>query len=104
MILDEAVMSCPHSRALERSGAAAHWGKVPHDPSIFAGSSILSRKHCKYLQRWRSICDFHHILGRPRREWKDNIEMDLSEVWFKVVDWIHMSEHRGRWWRLVNTV
>jgi hypothetical protein len=43
-------------------------------------------------------------LGRPRRRWEDNIEMDLGEIGFWDVDWIHLAQDRGRWWALVNTV
>jgi hypothetical protein len=28
-------------------------------------------------------------LGRPRRRWEDNIKMDLREIVFGDVDWIH---------------
>jgi hypothetical protein len=28
-------------------------------------------------------------LGRPRRRWKDNIKMDVMEIGFGDVDWIH---------------
>jgi hypothetical protein len=28
-------------------------------------------------------------LGRPRRRWEDNIKMDLREIGFGDVDWIH---------------
>jgi hypothetical protein len=28
-------------------------------------------------------------LGRRRREWKDNIRMDLKEIGWEIVDWIH---------------
>jgi hypothetical protein len=28
-------------------------------------------------------------LGRPRRRWEDNITMDLREIRFGDVDWIH---------------
>jgi hypothetical protein len=30
-------------------------------------------------------------LGRPRRRWKDGIRMDLGEVGFGVVDWMHLA-------------
>jgi hypothetical protein len=43
-------------------------------------------------------------LGRPRRRWEDNIKMDLSEIVFGDVDWIHLAQDRGRWRSLVNTV
>jgi hypothetical protein len=43
-------------------------------------------------------------LGRPRRRWEDNIKMDLREIGFGNVDWIHWDQDRDRWWALVNTV
>jgi hypothetical protein len=43
-------------------------------------------------------------LGRPRRIWEDNIKMDLREIGFGDVDWIHLAQDRNRWWALVNTV
>jgi hypothetical protein len=43
-------------------------------------------------------------LGRPRLRWEDNIKMDLREVGFGDVDWIHWSQDRDRWRPLVNTV
>jgi hypothetical protein len=43
-------------------------------------------------------------LGRPRRRWEDNIKMDLREIGFGDVDWIHWVQDRDRWRTLVNTV
>jgi hypothetical protein len=43
-------------------------------------------------------------LGRPRRRWEDNIKMDLREIGFGDVDWIHLAQDRDRWWALVNAV
>jgi hypothetical protein len=43
-------------------------------------------------------------LGRPRRRWEDNIKIDLREIWFGDVDWIHWAQDRDRWRALVNTV
>jgi ribosome biogenesis protein Nip4 len=43
-------------------------------------------------------------LGRPRRRWEDNIKMDLREIGFGDVDWIHCVQDRDRWRALVNTV
>jgi hypothetical protein len=33
-------------------------------------------------------------LGRPRRRWEDNIKMDLREVGWGGVDWIHLAQDR----------
>jgi hypothetical protein len=43
-------------------------------------------------------------LGRPRRRWEDNIKMDLREIGFRDVYWIHLAQDRDRWRALVNTV
>jgi hypothetical protein len=43
-------------------------------------------------------------LGRPRHRWEDNIAMDLREIGFWDVDWIHWAQDRDRWRALVNTV
>jgi hypothetical protein len=43
-------------------------------------------------------------IGRSRRTWEDNIRMDLREIGWEVVDWIHLAQDRGYWWVLVNTV
>jgi hypothetical protein len=43
-------------------------------------------------------------LGRPRRRWIDNIEMDLLEIGFGVVNWICLAHDRYRWRALVNVV
>jgi hypothetical protein len=42
-------------------------------------------------------------LERPRRRWEDNIKMDLREIGFGDVDWIHLAQDRNRWRALVHT-
>jgi hypothetical protein len=44
------------------------------------------------------------LLGRPRRRWKNNIRMDLKEIGWEDVDWIHLTEVRDHWRAVVNTV
>jgi hypothetical protein len=43
-------------------------------------------------------------LGRPRPRWEDNIKVDLREIGFGDVDWIHWDQDRDRWRAVVNTV
>jgi hypothetical protein len=43
-------------------------------------------------------------LGRPRRRWEDGIRMDVGEVGFRDVDWMHLAQDRDRWRALANTV
>jgi hypothetical protein len=43
-------------------------------------------------------------LGRPRRRWVDNIEIDIGEVGWGDVDWIGLAQDRNKWRALVNSV
>jgi hypothetical protein len=43
-------------------------------------------------------------LGRPRHRWEDKIKMDLREIGFGDVDWIHLDQDRDRWRAPVNMV
>jgi hypothetical protein len=43
-------------------------------------------------------------LGRPRRRWVDNIKMELTEIGWDGVDWIHLAQDRDQWRALVSTV
>jgi hypothetical protein len=43
-------------------------------------------------------------LGRPRRRGEDNIRMDLREIWWRSVDWIHLAQDRDQWRALVKMV
>jgi hypothetical protein len=42
--------------------------------------------------------------GRPRHRWKDNIRIDLTEIGWEGVGWIHLAQYRDQWWALVNMV
>jgi hypothetical protein len=43
-------------------------------------------------------------LGRPRRRWVDNIEIDLGERGWGAVDWIGLAQDRDKRKALVNSV
>jgi hypothetical protein len=36
-------------------------------------------------------------LGRPRRRWDDNIRMDLREIGWEGVNWLHLAGDREQW-------
>jgi hypothetical protein len=42
--------------------------------------------------------------GRHRHRWEDNIRMDLREIGWEDVNWIHLAQNRDWWQALVNTV
>ena len=41
-------------------------------------------------------------LGRPRRRWEDNIQMDIQEIGCGGMDWIKLAQDRDSWRALVN--
>jgi hypothetical protein len=43
-------------------------------------------------------------LGRSRRRWEDNIEMDLREIGIDGAIWIQLAQDRVQWRACVNTV
>jgi hypothetical protein len=44
------------------------------------------------------------LLGRPRHRWEDNIRIDLREIGWEGVHWMHLAQDMDQWWPLVNTV
>jgi len=44
------------------------------------------------------------LLGRPTRQWEDNIKMDFQEVGCGGMDWIELAQVRDRWRALLNMV
>jgi hypothetical protein len=42
--------------------------------------------------------------GKPRRRWEDNTRMDLKEIRWDGVDWMHLAQDRDQWRTLVNTI
>jgi hypothetical protein len=43
-------------------------------------------------------------LARPRRRWEDGIKMDLREIGWGGVEWIHLAQDRYRWRAVVSAV
>jgi hypothetical protein len=43
-------------------------------------------------------------LGRHRRRWEDNINVDLQEMGYEVMDWSELARDRDSWQALVKAV
>jgi hypothetical protein len=43
-------------------------------------------------------------LGRPMCRWEDNIRMNLREIGWEDVDWMHLTQDRDQFRAVVNTV
>jgi hypothetical protein len=35
--------------------------------------------------------------GKPRPRWGDNIRMDLREMWWEAVEWMHLAQDGDQW-------
>jgi hypothetical protein len=44
------------------------------------------------------------LLERPRGRWEDGIKVDLREIGWGSVEWIHLIQDSNRWWDVVNVV
>jgi hypothetical protein len=68
-------------------------------PSIIRVIKARRMRLAGHVARMGKVRGVHNILvgrpggrrplGRPRRRWEDNIKMDLREIGFGDVDWIH---------------
>jgi len=45
---------------------------------------------------WYSAYDWHFIYAtRSWSRWENNVRMDLREIWWEGVDWMHMAQDNG---------
>jgi hypothetical protein len=65
----------------------AHVGELRNEYKIFVGRPEQKRP-----------------LGRPRHRWEDNIRMELREIRWEGVEWMHLAQDGHQWRGLVNTV
>jgi hypothetical protein len=43
-------------------------------------------------------------LGSLKHRWEDNITIELENISWKVVNWMHLAQDRDQRWVFVNTV
>jgi hypothetical protein len=74
------------SKRMRLAGHVPRMGEVKNSNSILDGKPEEKRP-----------------FGRRRSGWEDNIRMDIREIVWEVVDWIHLTQDRDHWQTLVNT-
>jgi hypothetical protein len=67
--------------------------------------------HVARMVEGRNVCrvlmgnhEGKRLLERPRRRREDGIKMDLREIGWGVVEWIHLAQDGDRWRAVVNAV
>jgi hypothetical protein len=55
-------------------------------------------------KRWVGKPEGKRPLGRPMCRWEDNMRIDLREIGWEGVDWVHLAQDRDQWWAVVYTV
>jgi hypothetical protein len=67
--------------------------------------------HVSWMEEMRNV--YNSLVGKTEKErplgrnscrWYNNIGMDIKEIWWEGVDWIHQVQERVQMWALVNTV
>jgi hypothetical protein len=68
------------------------------------GACNTHGKNEKYINILVGKPDGKRPLGRPKRRWEDNIWVDLGEMSWEGMEWIHMAQDRDQLRAIVNTV
>jgi hypothetical protein len=70
----------------------------------WAGNVVRMREKINAYRLFVRKSEKNRPLGRPRRRWVVNIEMDLLEIGWGGVDWIGLDQDMDKWRALVNAV
>ena len=65
---------------------------------------VLMRESRGVYRVWVGKPEGKRPLGRPRRRWEDNIEVDLQEVVYGGMSWIDLAQNKGSWRTPLNAV
>jgi len=106
----------------KRDAAKGEWRKLHNEelnnlyssPSIVRVIKSRRMRWAEYAARLGEIRAIYMVLveklegkrplGRPRRRWEDNINMDLQEVGCEGMEWIDLAQDRDWWQAFVNAV
>jgi len=105
----------------ERDEVTGEWRKLHNEelndlyslPNIVRVVKSRRMRWAGHVARMGEVRGVHRVLvgkperkrplGRPRRRWEDNIQMDLQEVGGVRGDWMELAQDRDRWRALVGT-
>jgi hypothetical protein len=97
-------------------GPKTGWRRLHNEGlhNLYASQSVTRVNKSKRKTRAWHVRDAHKILvekpvgkrplGRPRRRWEHNIRIDLREIGWEDVNWIHLTQDSDQWRTLMKTV
>jgi hypothetical protein len=71
---------------------------------VKGGSCSAHGEDEKCIKRFGQKTEGKRPLRRPRHKWEDNIRIDLREIGWEGVDWMHLVQDRDQCRAVVNTV
>jgi hypothetical protein len=67
--------------------------------------------HVARMEEGRGVCrvlvgrpEGKRPLGRPRRNWEDNVKVDFREIGIEGANWIRLAQNGVQWRSFVSTV
>jgi hypothetical protein len=106
---------------LKREKLAGSWRRLHNEelnnlhasPNIIMTPESRSMRWAEHIARVEQMRNAYNILvgmperkkllGRSRRRWEDNIRVDLMEMGWEFVDWLHLAQGKDQWRALVST-
>jgi hypothetical protein len=71
---------------------------------VFWLEKLRGRDHLEDLGILVGKAERKRPLGRPRCRWEDNIKMNLKEIEWEGMDWMHVAQQWDQWQAFGNTV
>jgi hypothetical protein len=68
------------------------------------GACSTHRRDVKCIQNFYGKPEGKKPRIRPRRRCEDSIRMDVREIVWEVVKWMHLAQERDKWWALVKKI
>jgi len=64
------------------------------------GTTTVTNHSCHIYE----ICYVERLQDDVGGWWEDNIRMDLRQISWEIVDWMHLAQNTDQWGAVVNTV
>jgi hypothetical protein len=74
------------------------------DPLARLKVKAISGRNEKFIQDFGRKSEGKRPFGIQRRRWENNIRMDLRDIGWEGVNWVHLVQDKDQWQAVVNMV